>query len=104
MNGKYDTLEKALEYISYLEKSNNLLKEENEELKRRLEKYDKMKPLGRPKHDDRWQASYDLFVQYYENGEQIPLIIEKTGFSRRTIYRYKAYYDSLIKYHSENNK
>ena len=33
---------------------------------------------------------------YNQEGDKIPVIVERTGFSRRTVYRYKEYYDQLV--------
>lgn len=66
------------------------------EQKARIEELENRKIAGRRIHDSGWQANYDLFLPLYENGESIPAIVEKTGISRRTVYRYKAYYDKLM--------
>ncbi len=84
------TLEEALVYISKLE-------EENKELRTELENYKKRKQAGRKKHDDIWTASYNDFVMKYEGGMGIMEIVSKSEISRRTAYRYKAYYDELHK-------
>ncbi len=84
------TLKEALVYISKLE-------EENKELRTELENYKKRKQAGRKKHDDIWTASYNDFVMKYEGGMGIMEIVSKSEISRRTAYRYKAYYDELHK-------
>lgn len=90
---QYTTLKDALKRIEELENEVSSLKEE-------LETYKNLKPAGRKKHGDSWQATYSIFVDLYEAGTPIPLIVEKSGCSRRTVYRYKEYYDKLSK---ENN-
>ena len=96
MSDDINSLKRALAYIDLLEKDNAELKAQVEKMKKSLDKYNNMN-LGRPKHDARWQESYELFVKLYEGGDKVPVIVEKTGFSRRTVYRYKEYYDSLKK-------
>ena len=82
------TLEEALKYISELEKENKVLREE-------LERYRSQKPAGRKKHDASWTASYNDFVVKYEDGMTIMEIVNQGDISRRTAYRYKAYYEAL---------
>ena len=82
------TLEEALNYIAKLEA-------ENKELRVQLEHYKSSKPAGRKKHNEAWMASYNSFVVDYENGLSIMEIVDKGDISRRTAYRYKAYYDEL---------
>lgn len=82
------TLEEALQYISQLEAENKVLREE-------VERYRSMKPAGRKKHDDAWMASYKDFVAKYEKGMTIMEIVSQGEISRRTAYRYKAYYDEM---------
>ena len=84
------TLEEALKYISELEKENKVLREE-------LERYRSQKPVGRKKHDASWTASYNDFVVKYEDGMTIMEIVNQGDISRRTAYRYKAYYEALKK-------
>ena len=84
------TLEEALEYISELEAENKVLREE-------LEHYRSQKPAGRKKHDETWMASYNDFAVKYEGGMTIMEIVDQGEISRRTAYRYKAYYDELKK-------
>ena len=81
-------LAEALKRIEELEHENELLRSE-------LEGYRNRKPLGRKKHDDTWMASYKDFVVKYEGGMSIMEIVNTSDISRRTAYRYKAYYDSL---------
>ena len=85
---EYKTLDEAIERIHELE-------HECAELRKQLEIYENKLQPGRKPHNEKWQADYAIFVEHYENGENIPTIIESTPFSRRTIYRYKKYYDSL---------
>ena len=82
------TLEEALKYISELEAENKVLREE-------LEHFCSRKPSGRKKHDETWMASYNDFAVKYEGGMSIMEIVNQGEISRRTAYRYKAYYDAL---------
>ena len=82
------TLEEALSLIAELEAENKALREE-------LEYYKSRKPSGRKKHDETWMASYNDFAVKYEGGMSIMEIVNQGAISRRTAYRYKAYYDSL---------
>ena len=84
------TLEEALNYIYELEVENKALREE-------LEYFRSRKPSGRKKHDETWMASYNDFVVKYENGMSIMEIVKQGEISRRTAYRYKAYYDEAKK-------
>ena len=83
-----NTLEEALKYITKLENENKALREE-------LEHFRSRKRAGRKKHDDIWQASYNNFVVKYEGGMSIMEIVNRGEISRRTAYRYKAYYDEI---------
>ena len=85
-----NTLEEALQYILQLESENKALREE-------VERYRSIKPAGRKKHDETWMASYNDFVVKYESGMTIMEIVNKSEISRRTAYRYKAYYDEMKK-------
>lgn len=85
-----NTLEEALNYITKLENENKALREE-------LEHFRSRKRAGRKKHDDIWQASYNDFVVKYEGGMSIMEIVNQGEISRRTAYRYKAYYDEIHK-------
>ena len=82
------TLEEALQYILQLESENKALHEE-------VERYRSIKPAGRKKHDTTWTASYNDFVAKYEKGMTIMEIVSQGEISRRTAYRYKAYYDEM---------
>ena len=84
------TLEEALSLIAELEAENKALREE-------LEYYKSRKPSGRKKHDETWMASYNDFAVKYEGGMSIMEIVNQGAISRRTAYRYKAYYDELNK-------
>ncbi len=84
------TLEDALKRIAELEEENRLLYVE-------LESFRSRKTAGRKKHDEAWTASYNDFVVKYENGMSIMEIVAQSDISRRTAYRYKAYYDELQK-------
>ena len=82
------TLEQAIVRIADLESENNALREE-------LERYKNITPAGRRKHDATWMASYNDFVMKYASGMTIMEIVNQGEISRRTAYRYKAYYDEL---------
>ena len=84
------TLEEALNYISQLETENKALREE-------IEHYRNQGRAGRKKHDSAWTASYNDFAVKYESGMTIMEIVSLGDISRRTAYRYKAYYDELQK-------
>ena len=84
------TLEEALKCIDELESENRTLREE-------LERYKNITPAGRRKHDETWMASYNDFVVKYEAGMSIMEIVNMGEISRRTAYRYKAYYDEVNK-------
>lgn len=90
MPTKINNLNDALCRISELEDEIKVLKAQIQEL-------EKITPAGRKVHDDKWKACYDVFVKHYEAGESIPVIVESTPFSRRTVYRYKEYYDKVNK-------
>lgn len=81
-----NTLEDALRRIEELENECNFLRAQ-------LSEYEKRPLAGRKPHNEKWQADYTIFVEHYEQGESISSIIESTPFSRRTIYRYKQYYE-----------
>ena len=80
------TFEEALQRIRELEL-------ENERLRAELEVYKNRNVGGRKKHDEVWMNSYNDFVAEYESGMTIMEIVEKGKISRRTAYRYKAYYE-----------
>ena len=82
------TLEEALNRIVELESENQILREE-------LERYKNITPAGRRKHDEIWMASYNDFAMKYESGMSIMEIVNQGKISRRTAYRYKAYYDEI---------
>ena len=82
------TLEEALNRIAELESENQILREE-------LERYKKITPAGRRKHDETWMVSYNDFAMKYEAGMSIMEIVNLGEISRRTAYRYKAYYDEI---------
>lgn len=85
---KVITLEKALKRIEELEN-------ENAELREELEYYKNRKLSGRQKHNAKWMAIYNDFVDCYENGMTMIEIARRNNVSERTIYRYKAYYDKI---------
>lgn len=84
------TLEEALKRIAELEAQNAQLLDELEHCK-------SLKKSGRKKHNESWTLSYNNFVVMYESGMTIMEIVEQGQISRRTAYRYKAYYDALVK-------
>ena len=85
-----NTLDEALVYIAELEAENRSLREE-------LEYYKSRKSSGRKKHDETWMASYNDFAVKYGSGMTIMEIVDQGEISRRTAYRYKAYYDARKK-------
>ena len=87
---KVITLEEALKRIEELEN-------ENAELRGELEYYKNRKLSGRQKHNAKWMAIYNDFVDCYENGMTMIEIARRNNVSERTIYRYKAYYDKMRK-------
>ena len=48
---------------------------------------------GRKAADDKWVASFSKFTELYESQKSIYEIMEETGISRATYYRYKRLYD-----------
>ena len=94
------TLEEAKMRIKELEK-------ENEELKAEVERLKARNLGGRKKHNEAWKSSYQEFAIKYEAGMTIMEIVKEGQISRRTAYRYKAYYDELQKnnrYKKETSK
>lgn len=87
---KIMTLEDTLRRIEELEKENAKLCEE-------LEYYKNRKLSGRQKHNAKWMAIYNDFVEGYESGMTMVEIAKRNDVSERTIYRYKAYYDQMKK-------
>ena len=85
---KITTLEAALQRIEVLQK-------ENAELQKELEYYKNRKLSGRQKHNAKWMAIYNDFVDGYESGMTMVEIAKRNNVSERTIYRYKAYYDKM---------
>ena len=82
------TLEAAIKRIEELENENAKLREE-------LEYYKNRKLSGRQKHNAKWMAIYNDFVDGYESGMTMVEIAKRNNVSERTIYRYKAYYDKM---------
>ena len=85
-----NTLEEALDRIKELEA-------ENKQLLSELEYYRNRNYGGRKKHNADWKDNYNDFVVKYESGMKIMEIVENSDMSRRTAYRYKAYYDEVKK-------
>ena len=91
---RIEGLEKEVEK---LKKVNAKLKDENKKLKEELEYFKKRKASGRQKHNAKWMAIYNDFVDCYERGMNLVEIAKRNGISERSIYRYKAYYEELKK-------
>ena len=87
---KITTLDEALKRIKELEKEVAELKSENETLRNR-------NFGGRKKHDDAWMSAYNDFMLKYESGMTLMEIVAEGDVSRRTAYRYLAYYKELQK-------
>lgn len=87
---KITTLDEALKRIKELEKEVAKLKAENEKLRKR-------NFGGRKKHDEAWMAAYNDFMLKYESGMTLMEIVAEGDVSRRTAYRYLAYYKELQK-------
>ncbi|MBR5349093.1 MAG: resolvase [Lachnospiraceae bacterium] len=82
------TLEEAISRIQELESEVALLKSENEKLRRR-------NLGGRKRHDDAWMEAYSGFISKLETGMSLKEIVKEGEISRRTAYRYLAYYRQL---------
>ena len=87
---KIRTYEEAMARIEELEAEINDLRAENLMLSERS-------LAGRKKHDGKWMASYNDFAVKYESGKTIMEIVNEGVISRRTAYRYLAYYRELHK-------
>ena len=87
---KITTLDEALKIIKELEREVAELKSENETLRNR-------NFGGRKKHDDAWMSAYNDFILKYESGMTLMEIVAEGDVSRRTAYRYLAYYRELQK-------
>ena len=87
---KITTLDEAIKRIKELEKEVAELKAENEKLRKR-------NFGGRKKHDEAWMAAYNDFMLKYESGMTLMEIVAEGNVSRRTAYRYLAYYKELQK-------
>lgn len=90
-------LEEALKEI---ERLNRIIIEKDREIK----KLRSQKNAGRKKNNAQWQESYNAFVELYENGMSMVEIVDKSECSRRTLYRYKAYYEALRKGENESTR
>ena len=84
------SFEEALNRIVFLEK-------ENAELKEELEYFKKRKASGRQKHNAKWMSIYNDFVVCHEQGMKMVEIAKRNGISKRSVYRYKAYYEEMNK-------
>lgn len=82
----------------------NELEEENKQLISELEYYRNRNYGGRKKHDEAWMAAYNDFAQKYECGMRIMEIVAESEISRRTAYRYKAYYEKLHELGDEHGR
>ena len=89
-------LEEALKEIERLKE---VIQAKDEE----LEILRKKKNAGRPPRGASWQKTYNEFVKLYEKGLPMVEIVAKSSSSRRTCYRYKAYYESLKKEQQEKD-
>ena len=87
---KITNLDDALKRIKELEKEVAELKLENEKLRNR-------NFGGRKKHDEAWMSAYNDFIIKYEGGKTLVEIVAEGDISRRTAYRYLAYYRELQK-------
>ena len=87
-------LEEALREIERLKQ---IIDEKDKE----IEALQKKKNAGRKKNNAQWQESYEAFVELYEQGLSMIEIIEQSECSRRTCYRYKSYYDNIMKMKEE---
>ena len=88
-------LEEAMERIKELEEQNRIMAMENAALTKELELYRGRNVGGRKKHDAAWMASYNDFAIKFRDGMTIKEIVAEGHISRRTAYRYKAYYEKL---------
>ena len=82
-------LEEAMTHIDELEI-------ENEELRAEIERLKARNLGGRKRHNAAWMASYQEFAIKYEAGMTIMEVVKEGQISRRTAYRYRAYYDEMI--------
>lgn len=70
------------------------------ELETKLANFEKLsvrhneRNAGRKKADEKWMASFTQWRTLYESQKSINEIMEKTGISRATYYRYKRLYDN----------
>ena len=87
-------LNEALERIQELEKEVDELRQENEQLRSR-------NFGGRKKHDEAWMSAYNDFIVRYEGGMSLMEIVAEGDVSRRTAYRYLAYYKEMQKHDGE---
>ena len=83
------SLDDALNRINELEKEVSELRAENEKLRNR-------NFGGRKKHDKAWMSSYNDFIAKYESGMSLMEIVADGEISRRTAYRYLAYYRDTL--------
>lgn len=87
---KIKTFEEAMARIEELER-------ENADLRKELEYYKQRKASGRQPHNAKWTAIYNDFVICYEKGMDLIEIANRNGISKRSVYRYKAYYEEMLK-------
>ena len=76
-------------------RKNQGIGKENAELREKLNDYQNRKLSGRQKHDEKWREAYNDFVVHYESGMSVVEIAERNNVSKRTVYRYKAYYNKM---------
>lgn len=94
---KITTLDEAIKRIKELDEEIAELKAENEKLRNR-------NFGGRKKHDEAWMAAYNDFIVKYKGGMKIMEIVAEGDVSRRTAYRYLAYYKEQQKKAEESTK
>jgi len=92
-----NSLNDALQRIAELERENDSLNAENKALRDEVESLKARKLGGRKKHNEAWTSSYQDFAVKYEAGMSIMEIVNESSISRRTAYRYKAYYDEICR-------
>ena len=97
------TLAEALIRIEELERENEELRIQNKVLSKELEVYRAKNVGGRKKHDATWTESYNDFAIKYGEGMTIMEIVDESNISRRTAYRYKAFYDEVMRLKEKNN-
>lgn len=85
---------KALETIRNNNKRIKELEEENACLKAEVERLKKTQG-GRSYHDEKWQKLYKTILTYYDNGMSVNDIAKELGISRRTVFRYLTFHQTV---------